>query len=154
MRIAVVDYGMGNLRSVSKALEHVAPQAEVLVTADPALIRSAERGSRLARWRGEAAVRVDSVFGADAPMARALLVADKSGIPGEMRERYATSGLAHMLAMSGFHMAIIALALGTAFHLLRLSQRASRIATLVVVAAYVALLGAPPGALRPVSVGV
>ena len=43
MRIAVVDYGMGNLRSVSKALEHVAPQAQILVTADPALIRSAER---------------------------------------------------------------------------------------------------------------
>jgi glutamine amidotransferase len=43
LRIAVVDYGMGNLRSVSKALEHVAPQAQVLVTADPALIRSAER---------------------------------------------------------------------------------------------------------------
>jgi glutamine amidotransferase len=43
VRIAVVDYGMGNLRSVSKALEHVAPDAQVLVTADPALIRSAER---------------------------------------------------------------------------------------------------------------
>ncbi len=43
MRIAVVDYGMGNLRSVSKALERVAPQAEVVVTADPAAIRSAER---------------------------------------------------------------------------------------------------------------
>jgi glutamine amidotransferase len=42
-RIAVVDYGMGNLRSVSKALEHVAPQAEVLVTADPVQIRAAER---------------------------------------------------------------------------------------------------------------
>jgi len=43
LRIAVVDYGMGNLRSVSKALEHVAPSAEVLATADPAVIRSAER---------------------------------------------------------------------------------------------------------------
>jgi glutamine amidotransferase len=43
VRIAVVDYGMGNLRSVSKALEHVAPQAQVLVTAQPELIRSAER---------------------------------------------------------------------------------------------------------------
>src|SRR5687767_15839100 len=43
MRIAVVDYGMGNLRSVAKALERVAPQAEVVVTADPAAIRSAER---------------------------------------------------------------------------------------------------------------
>jgi glutamine amidotransferase len=43
LRIAVVDYGMGNLRSVAKALEHVAPGAEVLATADPAAIRSAER---------------------------------------------------------------------------------------------------------------
>ena len=34
---------MGNLRSVSKAVEHVAPQAEVLVTADPELILSCER---------------------------------------------------------------------------------------------------------------
>jgi glutamine amidotransferase len=43
MRIAVVDYGMGNLRSVSKALEHVAPQAQVLVTAKPEATLSAER---------------------------------------------------------------------------------------------------------------
>ncbi len=34
---------MGNLRSVANALEHVAPGAEVLATADPAAIRSAER---------------------------------------------------------------------------------------------------------------
>ena len=43
MKIAVVDYGMGNLRSVSKALEHVAPEAEVLVTGDPDAIRAAAR---------------------------------------------------------------------------------------------------------------
>jgi glutamine amidotransferase len=42
-RIVVIDYGMGNLRSVSKAVEHVADDAEVLVTDDPALIASAER---------------------------------------------------------------------------------------------------------------
>jgi glutamine amidotransferase len=43
MSIAVVDYGMGNLRSVSKALEHVAPREEVLVTSDPQAIRGADR---------------------------------------------------------------------------------------------------------------
>jgi imidazole glycerol-phosphate synthase subunit HisH len=43
MRIAVVDYGMGNLRSVAKALEHVAPQAQVRVTADPDAILSSDR---------------------------------------------------------------------------------------------------------------
>jgi imidazole glycerol-phosphate synthase subunit HisH len=34
---------MGNLRSVSKAIEHVAPQAEVHVTADPQRILAADR---------------------------------------------------------------------------------------------------------------
>ena len=41
--IAVVDYGMGNLRSVSKALEHVAPNKNVVVTSHPADIENAER---------------------------------------------------------------------------------------------------------------
>lgn len=43
MDIAVVDYGMGNLRSVAKALMRVAPQASVAITADPKVIREAAR---------------------------------------------------------------------------------------------------------------
>ena len=43
MKIAVVDYGMGNVHSVSKALQRVAPQSQVLVTADPDAIRTADR---------------------------------------------------------------------------------------------------------------
>mgnify|MGYP000494597410 CR=1 FL=1 len=39
--IAVIDYGMGNLRSVSKALETVAKGVAVEVTADPARILGA-----------------------------------------------------------------------------------------------------------------
>lgn len=41
--IVVVDYGMGNLRSVSKAVEHVASGKSVVVTSDPKVIQSAER---------------------------------------------------------------------------------------------------------------
>jgi imidazole glycerol-phosphate synthase subunit HisH len=41
--IAVVDYGMGNLRSVSQALEHVASGRKVVVTADPQVVAAAER---------------------------------------------------------------------------------------------------------------
>ncbi|MDP6967628.1 MAG: imidazole glycerol phosphate synthase subunit HisH [Gammaproteobacteria bacterium] len=41
--IAVIDYGMGNLHSVAKALEHVAPQARVLVTNDPQTIADSDR---------------------------------------------------------------------------------------------------------------
>jgi len=43
MDIAVVDYGMGNLRSVAKALEHVAPQLKIVVTDDPDAVRRAAR---------------------------------------------------------------------------------------------------------------
>lgn len=42
-RVAVIDYGMGNLRSVSKALEAVTDnQSQILVTADAEKIRSAD----------------------------------------------------------------------------------------------------------------
>jgi glutamine amidotransferase len=41
--IAVIDFGMGNLRSVAKALEHVAPKHRVVVTSDSATIDSADR---------------------------------------------------------------------------------------------------------------
>ena len=41
--IAVVDYGMGNLRSVWQALRQVAGGREVCVTADPAVVAAAER---------------------------------------------------------------------------------------------------------------
>ncbi|MDQ2696772.1 MAG: imidazole glycerol phosphate synthase subunit HisH [Pseudomonadota bacterium] len=41
--IAVIDYGMGNLRSVARALEHVAPKARVVVTQSRAAILEADR---------------------------------------------------------------------------------------------------------------
>jgi imidazole glycerol-phosphate synthase subunit HisH len=41
--IAIIDYGMGNLHSVASALEHVAPNAQVVVTADPKIIQEADR---------------------------------------------------------------------------------------------------------------
>ncbi len=39
-RIAILDYGMGNLRSVEKALERVGAQGEI--TSDPALVEAAQ----------------------------------------------------------------------------------------------------------------
>ena len=41
--IAVIDYGMGNLRSVAKAVEHVAPNNNVIVTGDATVIQEADR---------------------------------------------------------------------------------------------------------------
>lgn len=41
--VAIIDYGMGNLRSVAKAIEHVAPGREIVITSDPAIVAAADR---------------------------------------------------------------------------------------------------------------
>lgn len=43
VNIAVVDYGMGNLRSVAQALMHVAPEQRVVVTSNPVTVAQADR---------------------------------------------------------------------------------------------------------------
>lgn len=42
-KVAVIDYGMGNLRSVCKAIAHVAPEVEVVLTDDANSVRDADR---------------------------------------------------------------------------------------------------------------
>lgn len=42
-KIVVVDYGMGNLRSVAQALRHVAPEADVRISGEVQDIRCADR---------------------------------------------------------------------------------------------------------------
>lgn len=98
--------------------------------------------------RERVATRIDRIFGADAPLARALLVADQKAIPLEMRDRYAAAGIVHMLSISGLHVAIIAAAIELLLLALHLSRRTAALVSVVVVVAYVALLAFPPPALR------
>lgn len=41
--VAVIDYGMGNLHSISKALQHASPETNVVVTSDAETILNADR---------------------------------------------------------------------------------------------------------------
>ena len=41
--VAIIDYGMGNLHSIAKALQHVAGGVTVKVTSDPSVMRQADR---------------------------------------------------------------------------------------------------------------
>jgi glutamine amidotransferase len=68
--IAVVDYGMGNLRSVTKAIEHVAPASTVTLTSDPRVI---ERAARVV-FPGQGAMR-DCMREMDARNLRGAIVA-------------------------------------------------------------------------------
>ena len=99
-------------------------------------------------WRGLAGERIDTLFGANAALVRALLIADQRGIDPAVRDRFADAGLVHMLSISGLHVAIIASALLTIAGALRLSRTQASAGAMVVVFAYVAILGAPAPAVR------
>ena len=98
--------------------------------------------------RARAARKIDRVFGDDAGIARALLIADQREIPTEMRDRYAAAGLVHMLSISGLHVAVIASAMELLFQVVRISRRAALLSAFVSTAIYVAIIGAPAPAVR------
>src|SRR5438034_1586229 len=102
----------------------------------------------LSRVRARAGRSIDATFGDDAPLARALLIADQRQIPTEMRDRYAAAGLIHMLSISGLHVAVIAAAIELFFQVARMSRRVYLYGAFIVTAIYVAIIGAPPPALR------
>jgi len=102
----------------------------------------------LTRVRARAGRSIDATFGDDAPLARALLIADQRQIPTEMRDRYAAAGMIHMLSISGLHVAVIAAAIELFFQVARMSPRVSLYGAFIVTAIYVVIIGAPPPALR------
>jgi glutamine amidotransferase len=74
-RITVIDYGMGNLRSVAKAVEHVAGAGDqVLVTDDPELILHSDR----VVFPGQGAARDCMAAISDHHLNRAILEAARS----------------------------------------------------------------------------
>jgi glutamine amidotransferase len=76
--IAVVDAGLGNLRSVAKALEATGTLQPVRVTSDPAVVRAATRVVVPGQGAfGDCA----SALGPEAPLGRAIIDCIRSGKP-------------------------------------------------------------------------
>jgi competence protein ComEC len=129
------------------ALESAAParrlsRHEIRVRAYAESMPAAER------VRTAAAHRIENLFGKDAPMAKALLIADQHSIPPEMRDRYARAGIIHMLSISGLHVAIIAAAISLLCQVARLPRTLGGVVTIVATGLYVAVIGAPAPAVR------
>ena len=142
-------------RTERSALALIFAAAAILaVTADPPERPTAHEHKRapssdlLTRVRAHAARSIDRTFGDDAPLARALLIADQRQIPTQMRDRYAAAGLIHMLSISGLHVAVIAAAMELLFQVARMSRRVSLLGAFITTGIYVAVIGAPPPALR------
>jgi competence protein ComEC len=140
-------------QGTARAGESVAVQGELSAGDRGILVRNATLSDAradpsFARARAAVGRRIDRLFGADAPLVRALVIADMSAIPADERDRFARAGLVHMLSVSGLHVAIIALALTLLASALRLPPAPSRIVTLALLGLYVIGIGAPPPAVR------
>lgn len=98
--------------------------------------------------RGRTGEIIDRDFGRNAPLVRALLIADQDGIAPSIRDTFADAGLVHMLSISGLHVAIIAGALLTLLSALRVSRTTAYVVATVAITVYVAVLGAPAPAVR------
>jgi competence protein ComEC len=104
--------------------------------------------SILPRVRAAAGRAIDRTFRGDAPLVRALLIADRGDLSADVRDRFAAAGLAHILAIAGLHIGFIVVALALSFELAGVSRQHAAIATIVVIIVYVAVIGAPVPAVR------
>jgi competence protein ComEC len=153
--VVVIGITLSRRQTTLSSLVVVFTAAAIVAVSAPAPERPITRFERsdahpdiLTRIREHAGRVIDRTFAEDAPMARALLIADQQQIPTEMRDRYAAAGLIHMLSISGLHVAVIAAAMELLFQVARLSRRASLLGAFLTTAVYVAVIGAPPPALR------
>ena len=106
--------------------------------------------NRVAAARGNAIADLRQLFGDDSPLAEALLVAQRDGIDPQVKRDFAASGLAHLLAISGTHVALVAATVVLIASLLRLPMVLGGALGAIVAMGYVAFLGAPYPAVRAV----
>jgi competence protein ComEC len=81
-------------------------------------------------------------------LAEALILSRREGVDAALRDRFAAAGLAHILAISGLHVGVLAAMLLGLGRVLRLSPRAAALAAGSATMGYVAFLGAPFAATR------
>ena len=107
-----------------------------------------ERVAPLAGIRGAAAARLHGAFGARAPLASALVLARREGLDPELKEAFARSGIAHLLSISGFHVAVVAGLLVAVLRAARVPRNAALLGGIGGVWGYVLLIGAPDAGVR------
>ena len=102
--------------------------------------------ARLRRGAREAIER--ALPPASAALLAGLLLGERTALPPEIDGAFRRAGVYHLLAVSGFNVALIAGATFTLLNLVRFPRRAAAAVAIVVVAAFAAVVGPQPSVLR------
>src|SRR5512143_888010 len=107
-------------------------------------------GSRRGRGglRDRIAQRSAALFGGRAPLVDALVIGRTADVDSELRERYARSGLAHILSISGLHVGFFAAWLALLLRLAGVPPRPRLVCSALAVFVYCWLIGFPAPATR------
>jgi competence protein ComEC len=89
-----------------------------------------------------------------APLAAALLLGRREGVDPDVNDAFARTGTTHLLAISGLHMQVLALALGGVLRLLGIRRRTTFSVIGVATVAYALLVGWMPSVVRSAAMTV
>jgi competence protein ComEC len=94
------------------------------------------------------------LYGARAPLVDALILARRGGIDPDLQDRFAQSGLVHLLSISGFHVGLIGAWVFLVARLCRARREGALLLAAVTSTGYVAFLGWPAPATRAAALAV
>ena len=77
-----------------------------------------------------------------------MLLGEKSFIPPDLKELFADAGIMHILAVSGLHVGIIAMALLAFLNMLRLPKKLKLLTLILILIVYASITGYRPSVLR------
>lgn len=98
--------------------------------------------------RGRAERQLHRLMGRHGPLADALLLGRRETLDRALSDRFAKTGLVHLLAISGTHVALMGAVFVLIGRMLRLSRTRVAWLTIVLITLYLAVIGAPPSAMR------
>jgi len=104
-------------------------------------------------WVGEVHRRTDRALGyglrpEEAAVVRGMVLGDRSLIPEPLEEAFRRSGITHILAISGQHVAVLTAAVYFVLRAMAAPAPARVAGTLATVWLYIVVAGAPPSAIR------
>ena len=114
------------------------------------LVPGSDRGWRWTsvRWRASLVERLHERYGDRGALVSALILARKEGLSSDLREAFARTGIAHLLAISGFHVGVVSGLILAVVKSFRVPRRRASVVAAVATWLYVALIGFPDAACR------